>query len=298
MSEALKIQKIVEMPRVESKGEKPARKRNVEIRDEYMQSRYPWWTAVTDVIGDKGLVPTERYWGQEFHGSWINRFWCMGSKEPVFRADCPAEKEAAARARRQSLFEKAKAEGCPVEDVVKQCYDLIPGNDELQKEDYLVEYFRYLKKSELNEQIKRETSDGKAAEKRQNVEMQLDGGCNYLANFRLRLRLKVLKKLAYCPPFDEKGRCFAQLIEDMFRDKTLKPHTWNDNQGKRHFILDEKNKLFVHPLVCGYAKHLVKGGGSCLADVKRYADEGVIPDIKENADDVDSVKDDGSDIPF
>lgn len=298
MSEAIKIQKIVEMPQVENKGEKPARKRRVELRDEYMQARYPWWTAVTDVIGEKGLVPTDRYWGQEFHGSWINRFWCMGSREPVFRADCPAEKEAAIRAKRQARFNLAKAEGISVEDVVKQCYDLIPGDDELQKEDYLVEFFRDLKKSELNERIKGESQDVKATEKRRGLEMQLEGGVNYLANFKLRLRLKVLKKLSYVPDKDGNTKCYAEIVEQMYADKTLKLTKWKDSAGRPHFILDEAKKLWVHPLVWCYGKHLEKGGGSCLDDVKRYASEGVIPEIRENADAVESVKEDGSDIPF
>lgn len=296
MSEAVKIQKIVEMPSVEGKGEKKAeRKRRVEIRDEYMQARYPWWTAVTDVIGDKGLVPTDRYWGQEFHGSWINRFWNMGSKEPVFKADCPAEKEAAIRAKRQARFNLAKAEGVSVEDVVKQCYDVIPGDDELQKEDYLVEFFRDLKKSELNETIQRENADTRATEKRRDLEMQLEGGVNYLARFGLRLRVKVLRKLAYVPP--KADRCMAQIVEEMFRDKTLKLHQKKDSWGKPHFILDSANKLYVHALVYRYAEHLQKGGGSCLDDVRRYQADGVIPDIKAEVNAVEKVDENG-DIPF
>lgn len=299
MSEAVKIQKIVELPQVENKGEKKAeRKRPTEIRDEYMQARYPWWTMVTDVIGDKGMVPTDRYWGQEFHGSYINRFWNMGSREPVFKADTPAEKEAAVRAKRQARFNLAKAEGVSVEDVVKQCYDIVPGDDELQKEDYLVEFFRDLKKSELNEQIKSETQDAKATEKRRDLEMQLEGGVNYLANFKLRLRLKVLKKLSYVPDKDGNTKCYAEIVEQMYADKALKPHVWKDSAKRPHFILDEKGKMWVHPLVYWYARHLEKGGGSCLDDVKRYAAEGVIPDIRENANAVETVKEDGSDIPF
>lgn len=248
-------------------------------RDEWMQSKLPWWKDCMAILKDKCITPGDRYLGEEFTGSWIHQAWHKYSKTPVIPAGTSKEKEEQIKARRKDALERAKIEGISSEEIATQLAQSI-GLDTMDTEDLIIETFRNLKKREMNAEFTGEQKDEKIHEKQAGREAQLECGESMFAKMKDADVKQCLKKLSVM--VDEDGRSLlgssgegtrrVDWIDRLYANGKLElgKAKYRNADGHRGCFI---NGIAVHELVYKYAQHVMKGGASFSEAVRLFNEQ-------------------------
>ena len=246
-------------------------------RDEWMQTKYPWWNTVMSVLNGAYIVPSDRYRGEEFTGSWIHPLWRKYSLERVPKQGATEERIQAMKQTRLENLEKAKADdkGLTSEELATQVCDAM-GMTTRDAEETLIEAFRHLKKRELNAELKEEGRTEKTHEQTENRVAQLECGESPFAKLNQSDVSTCLKKLSVC--VDENGKSLlgtqggmrrVDWMDRMFAEGKLElsKTQFKNKDGKRSCMV---NGQLVHELVYKYGQHLMKGGASFSEAVRLF----------------------------
>ena len=244
-------------------------------RDEWMARKYPWWNDCMAQLNGGYIVPSDRFMGEAFTGSWIHPLWRKYSVEQAVKAGTSAEKEKAMKERRLANLEKAKLDGVSSETLATLLSEVV-GMDTRETEDMLIEVFRDLKKRELNAELKDEAKDERTHEKACERTAQLEYGESPFAKISSADVNMALKKLSVS--VDEEGRSLlgrtggerrVDWMDRMFADGklSLEKAKFRNKDGKRSCYV---NGQLVHELVYKYGQHLMKGGASFSEAVRLF----------------------------
>lgn len=237
--------------------------------ESFMRERYAWWGAFLSETQGKSIVPSDRFWGQEFSGSWIaNEFrrWSDSS----YKGD---KSDAVGYAKWKKLRDAAfaSAEGVRSDELAMRLLDSGCGgglgHDGLEAEEKLIETFRHLRKSDINREYKELRDAEKEHIKSEIEEAQLRDGKSFFAGLigrALQKRMNRLKANAQDNKGKDLGCSRVEVIDKLYREKALKLTKYKDKAGKAHFIV---SGMWLGEVAYEYAQHLLSGGASALQEI-------------------------------